>query len=94
MTAATTLAIRAAASADRPAVVRLFAAAYADSDVARWLVSDPDARRPHSLGRTAVDLDQALEQGTIDVASAEREEVIGAALWLPHPSPAGRQPEA
>jgi hypothetical protein len=94
MTAASTLAIRAAAPADRPAVVRLLAAVYAGTEVACWLVPDPDARRPYSLGRTAVDVDQALQHGAIDVASAERSEIIGAALWLPHPCPAGRQPEA
>jgi hypothetical protein len=93
VTAGATLAIRAATLADRAVVVRLFAAAHADSQVGCWLVSDAAARHPCSLGLVAVDVDQALQHGLINLASADRGEIIGAALWLSHPSPAGQQSE-
>jgi GNAT superfamily N-acetyltransferase len=86
-----TLTIRAATPADTPAAVRLLAAAYADSEIASWIVPDPAARRQYSLGLLQPAVDQALHHGVVQLAT-DRGEIIGAALWLACPSPAAHQP--
>jgi GNAT superfamily N-acetyltransferase len=84
MPSAAKLTIRDAQPRDRTAIVEVLTAAFADSDVARWLAPDPDTRRAHSLGYFRSTVDQAMSSGTPKVAD-ERGEIVGAALWFPHP---------
>jgi GNAT superfamily N-acetyltransferase len=93
MQPAPTLDIRAATPADTPAAVRLLADAYVDSEVACWIVPDPAARAAYALGRLQQAADQALHRGVVHIA-ADRDHIIGAALWLACPTPAARHQPA
>jgi hypothetical protein len=50
----------------------------------------PAARHPFSLGRAAVDVDQAIQHGVIHAAAGGQGELSRAARWLSHS--AGQQP--
>jgi GNAT superfamily N-acetyltransferase len=89
MPSAANLTLRDAQPQDRSAVIEVLAAAFADSDIGRWLDPDPETqvRHAHTYFGTAVD--RAMATGTVRVAD-ESGEILAAALWLPYP-PASRR---
>jgi GNAT superfamily N-acetyltransferase len=85
MPSAAQLTLRDARPEDRPAITGVLAAAFADSDVGRWLDPDPDTRLPHALAYFRTTVDQAMSGGTVRVAD-QRGEILAAALWVARPA--------
>jgi len=85
MPSAAHLTLRDARPQDRPAITGVLAAAFADSDVARWLDPDPDTRLPHALAHFGTTVDRTMSGGTVRVAD-ERGEILAAALWFARPA--------
>jgi ribosomal protein S18 acetylase RimI-like enzyme len=80
MPSAAKLVLRGAQPHERSAIVEMLAAAFADSDVGRWLGGSAADRAAH-FG-TAVD--GAFAGGIVRVAD-EQGTIVGAALWFPYP---------
>ena len=85
MPSAAQLTLRDAQPQDWPAITAVLAAAFADSDVGRWLDPDPDTRIPHALAHFGTTVDRAMSAGTVRVAD-ERGEILAAALWFARPA--------
>jgi GNAT superfamily N-acetyltransferase len=88
------LLVRDARIQDRTAIIQMLSAAYVDSDIVRWLEPDPESRPAYTTRYLDATVTDATAHGIIRVAD-ERGDVVGAALWFPHPSsrPAEQSPE-
>ena len=84
MPSTTTLILRDARPPDRSAIPEVLTAAFADTDVGRWLDPDPETRRTHALAHFDRTTERALASGTVRVAD-EGGEILAAALWFPYP---------
>jgi GNAT superfamily N-acetyltransferase len=81
-------AVRAATSADLPAVRTALALAYHDNPLMRWVLPDAATRDDACAAWIGPSLDRYLAVGRVDVLVAD-DEVIGAAAWrAPGPVPA------
>jgi GNAT superfamily N-acetyltransferase len=87
MPSAAKLVLRGAQPHERAAIVDVLAAAFADSDVGRWLGGSAADRATH-FG-TAVD--GAFAHGIVRTADEEGA-VVGAALWFPYPESSAALP--
>lgn len=76
--------LRDARPVDAPIVVDVLAAAFRDSEVARWLDPDPRTRPLHSAAYFTDLVAAALGAGLVRIAEQDGE-IAGAALWFPDP---------
>ncbi|MFJ6197279.1 hypothetical protein [Micromonospora sp. NPDC092111] len=83
--AAATAAIRPAQSGDVATIAALLTEAAAADPVAAWLVPDPAERQSVFHALLAMEIDHAVEWGTVDVLL----DLSGIAVWRRHPAPDG-----
>jgi GNAT superfamily N-acetyltransferase len=79
--------IRRGTPADQEPVSALIADAFGDLPVARWLVPPPAERKAVLVANFHIHADHALTHGMVDIASDERTEYAGVAVWFPQPNP-------
>lgn len=93
MTSSSTSDIRAARAAEATEIATLIATAFADLEVAQWLVTDRDERIQALAGQFTMLVEHACAHGHVHAINDEDGNTVAAAVWFDYtktvPEPAG-----
>lgn len=76
---------RSARDSERVQLSYVFSAAMLETRLARWLISDRDARRARLPRYVEIWIDHCLTHGVVEVAETPEGTLAGLAIWQPDP---------